>query len=74
MTLSSPWRWDLVGLSWSEAEPVLQARGLSYTTVLTTPPNKPVGVGELRVVAEKPQATGLLVVLAHRDYRRSEPG
>jgi len=64
------WRWDLVGLPWAEAEPILQARGLTYETVVTAPPNRPIGVGELRVVAERPRPGGRLVVLAYRDYQR----
>lgn len=69
----APWRWDLVGLPWSEAEPILQQRGLTYETVVTAPPNRPVGVGELRVVAERSRPEGLLLVLAHRDYQRPSP-
>lgn len=68
-----PWRWELVGLPWAEAELILRARGLTYETVVTAPPNRPVGVGELRVVAERPRPEGLLLVLAHREYQRPAP-
>lgn len=68
-----PWSWDLVGLPWSQAEPILQARGLAYVTVVTHPPVRPVGVGPLRVVAEQPRPGGLRVVLAHRSYERPVP-
>jgi hypothetical protein len=67
------WRGDLVGLPWAEAEPILQARGLTYETVITAPPNRPVGSGELRVVAERPRPERLLVVLAYRSYARPSP-
>lgn len=67
------WRWDLVGLPWSEAEPILQARGLTYDTVITAPPNRPEGTGELRVVAERPRPEGLRLVLAYRSYQRPSP-
>lgn len=70
---SGSWRWDLVGLPWAEAEPILRAGGLTYTTVVTAPPNRPVGTGELRVVAQRPEPAGLLVVLAHREYQRPSP-
>ncbi|HLN63401.1 MAG TPA: PASTA domain-containing protein [Symbiobacteriaceae bacterium] len=74
MTQTGPsWRWDLVGLPWAEAEAILAARGQVYTTVVTFPPNRPVGEGELRVVAEKPRPEGLLLVLAHRSYQRPLP-
>lgn len=67
------WRWDLVGLPWVEAEEILRTRGLPYETVLTAPPNRPVGIGELRVVAERPRPGGLVLVLAHREYQRLLP-
>jgi hypothetical protein len=67
------WRWDPVGLPWAEAEPILKARGIAYETVVTAPPNRPVGVGELRVVAERPRPEGPLLVLAYRDYQRPSP-
>lgn len=67
------WPWDLVGLPWTEAEPILKARGLTYDTVITAPPNRPVGAGELRVVAERPRPEGLLLVLAYRTYQRPAP-
>lgn len=70
MGLTQPWAWNLVGLLWDEAEPILQLRGQTYETVLTSPPNKTVGLGPLRVVAEKARPGGLLLVLAHRDYTR----
>ena len=69
----SPWRWDVVGLPWTEAEPILIARGLTYETVTTAPPNRPVGTGQLRVVAQRPRPEGLLLVLAHRTYERPAP-
>ena len=67
---SESWRWDLVGLPLAEAEPILHARGLRYETTVTAPPNRPVGVGELRVVAQRATPEGLLLVLAHREYQR----
>lgn len=67
------WRWDLVGLPWREAEPLLNARGLTYETTVTAPPNRPCGVGELRVVAQRATPEGLLLVLAYRDYQRPSP-
>jgi hypothetical protein len=67
------WPWDLVGLPWTEAEPILRARGLTYETVVTAPPGRPVGAGELRVVAQQPRLEGLLLVLAHRTYERPSP-
>ncbi|MEW8977262.1 MAG: hypothetical protein AB2385_02565 [Symbiobacterium sp.] len=66
------WRWDLVGLRWTEAEPILIARGLSYTWKITAPPGRPVGIGELRVVAQRETPAGLTLVLAHREYARGE--
>lgn len=66
------WRWDLVGLPWTEAEPILIDRGLSYTWKVTAPPSRPVGVGELRVVAQRETPEGLVLVLAHREYARRE--
>ncbi len=66
------WRWDLVGLRWTEAEAILQGRGLTYTWSVTTPPNRPVGIGELRVVAQRETPAGLAFVLAHREYARRE--
>lgn len=65
-----PWRWDLVGLPWSEAEPIAQARGLTYETVITAPPRHAGGTGELRVVAQQERAAGLRIVLAFREYRK----
>jgi|GEM_PF-1699087 len=67
------WRWDLVGLPWREAEQILQARGQRYETLVTAPPNRPVGVGELRVVAQRPRPEGLLLILAYREYQRPVP-
>lgn len=67
------WRWDVIGLPWLEAEPLLRARGQSFETVVTAPPNRPLGVGALRVVAERPRPGGLLLVLAYRDYQRPSP-
>ncbi len=67
---SRSWRWDLVALPWTEAEPILRARGLRYETTVTAPPNRPIGVGELRVVAQRARPEGLLLVLAHREYQR----
>lgn len=67
---SGSWRWDLVGLPWVEAEPILVASGLSYETTVTAPPNRPIGVGELRVVAQRATPQGLLLVLAYREYQR----
>ena len=67
------WRWDLVGLPWSEAEPILISRGLTYDTVTTAPPSRPVGSGELRVVAQRPRPEGCLLVLAYRTYGRPMP-
>lgn len=65
------WRWDLVGLPWTEAEALLRERGAAYETTVTAPPNRPVGVGELRVVAQRPRPQVLLLVLAHREYQRA---
>ncbi|MFO7273805.1 MAG: PASTA domain-containing protein [Bacillota bacterium] len=71
---SGSWRWDLVGLRWEEAKAILEERGVAYTWSVTAPPNRPVGIGELRVVAQRETPTGLALVLAHRDYaRRAEP-
>lgn len=70
MQQGQPWRSDVVGLPWSDAELILQARGLTYETVTTAPPNRPIGSGELRVVAEKRRPEGLLLVLAYREYQR----
>lgn len=67
------WQWDLVGLPWAEAELILVQRGLQYETTVTAPPNRPVGVGELRVVAQRHTGRGLQLVLAHRDYQRPSP-
>jgi hypothetical protein len=64
------WRWDLIGLPWSEAEPILRAKGLSYRTVVTAPPNRPVGEGELRVVGERHGQDVVELVLAYRTYQR----
>lgn len=66
------WPADLVGLLWAEAEPLLQDRGLSYESVITGPPNRPVGIGPLRVIAEQESAGRRLMILAHRDYRRAD--
>lgn len=68
---SGAWRWDVVGLPLAEAEPILHARGLRYQTTVTAPPNRPIGVGELRVVAQRAIPEGLLLVLAYREYQRS---
>lgn len=70
---SRTWRWDLVGLPWAEAEPLLQGRGTPYHTIITAPPQRPVGRGELRVVAQREEPSGLLLVLAHREYLRPDP-
>lgn len=59
---------EWIGRPWSEVQPQLAATGQTYEAILTRPPRKPVGVGELRVVAVRPRPTGLSVVLAHRDY------
>ncbi len=67
---SQPWTWDLTGLPWDEAEPILKSRGLTYETVVTHPPSRPVGAGTLRVVAEQPRPGGVRVVLAYRTYER----
>lgn len=67
---SGAWRWDLVGLPWHEAEPILGARGLTYRTTVTAPPNRPTGLGELRVVAQRATPEGLSLVLAYREYQR----
>ena len=64
----SEWRWDLVGLPWSVAEPIAHSRGLTYETTVTAPPRRTGGVGELRVVAQQERPTGLRIVLAFRDY------
>lgn len=69
----SSWRWDLVGLPWREAERILQTRGQRYETLVTAPPNRPVGIGELRVVAQRPRPEGLLLILAYREYQRPVP-
>jgi hypothetical protein len=62
---------EWVGRPWTLVEPQLAAAGLTYEAVVTRPPRKPVGVGELRVVAVRPRPSGLSVILAYRDY---EPG
>lgn len=62
---------DWVGRPWSVVEPQLAGGGLTYEAVVTRPPNRPVGVGELRVVAVRPRPTGLSVILAHREYERA---
>lgn len=68
---SGSWRWDLVGLPWREAEPLLHARGLTFETTVTAPPNRPIGLGELRVVAQRAMPEGILLVLAYREYQRA---
>ena len=62
----------MVGLRWEEAKAIADSRGLPYKTVLTAPPNRPIGTGDLRVVAQRPLPQGLLLVLAHREYERSQ--
>jgi hypothetical protein len=57
-----------IGRPWSAVEPALIAAGVAYESVITRPPRKPVGSGELRVVAMRPRPSGLSVILAHRDY------
>lgn len=64
-TLEPP---DLVGAPWAEAEPLLSARGLTYRTVITAPPGKPVGTGELRVVGQRQEGDTVVLILAHRAY------
>ncbi|HLO01881.1 MAG TPA: hypothetical protein VK191_02075 [Symbiobacteriaceae bacterium] len=59
---------EWIGRPWSLVEPQLAAAGLTYEAIVTRPPRKPVGMGELRVVAVRPRPAGLSVVLAHRDY------
>jgi hypothetical protein len=71
--LAPTWPWDLVGLPWGEAQQILADRGLTCETVVTAPPNRQQGVGELRVVAERPRPGGPLLVLAYREYQRREP-
>lgn len=61
---------DVVGLPWTEAQSLLQSAGLTYQTAVTAPPQRPIGTGELRVVAQRPRPEGLLLILAHRDYQR----
>lgn len=65
------WRWDLVGLPWAEAEEILTQRGQRFETTVTAPPNRPIGLGELRVVAQRATERGVWLVLAHREYQRS---
>lgn len=67
------WRWDLVGLPWTEAEAMLLQSGQSYEVMVTAPPNRPVGLGELRVVAQRATPEGLALVLAYREYQRPSP-
>lgn len=62
---------EWIGRPWSLVEPLLRATGLTFETVVTRPPRRPVGVGELRVVAVRPRPEGLSVVLGHRDYGQS---
>jgi len=69
----STWRWDLVGLPWSEAEQILRARGQKYEIRVTAPPNRPAGTGELRVVAQRPRPEGFLLILAYPDYEWPAP-
>lgn len=73
MSQSQPSPSDLVGYLWEEAEQRLQASGLRYETRLTAPPNRPVGVGPLRVVAARPLPDQYLILLAHREYQRLAP-
>ncbi|HYG60162.1 MAG TPA: PASTA domain-containing protein [Symbiobacteriaceae bacterium] len=74
MHTAPSWRWNLVGLPWAEAEQILRVRGLTYETVITSPPGRTLGTGELRVVAERPRPEGTLFVLAHREYQRPPAG
>lgn len=62
---------EWIGRPWSQVEPLLAATGLTFEASVTRPPRRPVGVGELRVVAVRPRPDGLSVVLAHRDYGQS---
>lgn len=61
----------LVGLPWGEAEDLLRSAEIPYTFTITTPPGRTAGIGELRVVGERPLAAGRQVVLAHIDYPRA---
>lgn len=70
MMATHPWKWDLVGLYWDEAEKILSARGQSYQISITSPPTRTEGVGPLRVVAHREQPEGLWLVLAYREYQR----
>lgn len=63
---------DLIGLPWTEAEPRLGARGITYETLVTGSPRaagRPVGRGELRVIGVRPLDGGgrLLLILAHQE-------
>ena len=71
-TPASIWGWDLVGLPWDEARPILDRRGIPYSSLVTAPPNRTQGVGELRVVAERSRPEGTMLILAYRDYPRRE--
>lgn len=71
--METAWRWDLVGLPRAEAEPILASRGVPFHSTVTAPPNRPIGLGELRVVAQRETAQGLLLVLAYREYQRPSP-
>jgi hypothetical protein len=59
---------DLVGVPWHEAQLLLAERGLNYRTLLTSPPGRAVGSGDLRVVAQRTGPDGLVFVLAYREY------
>ena len=69
---SGSWRWDLVGLRWEEAQAILRDRGVAYTWSVTAPPNRPTGIGELRVVAQRETPAGPAFVLAYREYARRD--
>lgn len=63
---------DLVGLLWEEARELLAAEEIQFQSVITRPPGKDLGEEPLRVVAQRHRPQGQLLVLAYRDYKRSD--
>ncbi len=58
------WEGNLVGLPWALAEAQYRRRGVPFRTVATQPPRRPVIGAEQRVVQERQEAGGLVIVLA----------
>lgn len=64
----------VVGLPWAEAEHLLETLQVPYQTMVTRPPGRPEGVGELRVVGVRATPDSpWVIILAHRDYRSGSP-